>query len=408
MKTLIQMFSWGSGGVVLTNRIRHSAWVGVLCSVNVWAQAPISLDAAVAEQLTFVGTVACANLLANGGQPVNNLGVFCSRQYPTDPGGGPGTGTPAAGGPSTPVSMKKQAAQAERDDMPLDEAWSLFLTLEQEDLARDPTPLEGGFEGSGARIQAGISFMPRADRVYSLALHQARQQGDFDSGGDFVHVNQGMQLIAGLQFPAGFSLDASVGLERVSSDRTRHSRYADFIFGFEMFVIEGTPNADYNHWRSGASLQLNHDWSEGAFNLQTQLGYDWLETDYGSYAETGDSGLELMFHDDILTSRQSRLGLLASFAISTGWGVILPQLSATWHHEFEEEGRTVDVSFVDDRNAARFDYQVEDADANFGQVGVGAVLVLKAGLQLFVFTQQMVEHAYFEHDIVSAGVRQAL
>lgn len=381
------------------------AWVALAGASDAAAATPISLEAAVAEQLAFENRVACAQLLAAGGEPTGALGTFCSREYPTDPGGGPGTGAGPGSGVDTVTAASRDTRHA---DVAITERWSLFLNLEHASSERIDTPLESGYDASGDRLQVGIGYTPSADSHWALALTHDNQRGDFSAGGDFANQGTGIQLIGSLLLPQNLSVDLTAGYEQLRKERLRFSRYADVIFGREMFILEGTPEADYNAGRLAASTQLNHDVDWRGWSLQATVGIDWQQEAYDTYRESGGSGLDLRFHQDRISSLQTRAGFSLQYALSVTGGALLPQTSVTWHHEWEDDMRSITVSFVDDLNATRFRYQVDAPEQEFLTAGIGLVWVAPAGWQGFLYYDSLRHHGLLDSDTVSAGIRKAL
>jgi uncharacterized protein YhjY with autotransporter beta-barrel domain len=105
-----------------------------------------------------------------------------------------------------------------------------------------------------------------------------------------------------------------------------------------------------------------------------RAGFSWVRNDYNSYNERGNSGLELRFNNDHRTSLQSSVGAFASYAISTGFGVIVPQAGVSWIHEFENAQRDIGFSFVGDIRGKTFTFQNERPDQDFLEINAGTSL----------------------------------
>jgi outer membrane autotransporter protein len=127
----------------------------------------------------------------------------------------------------------------------------------------------------------------------------------------------------------------------------------------------------------------------------------------GSYTEQGDTGLELRFMNDRITSVQSTIGVLASYAISTNWGVLVPQLNADWTHEYDNGQRSIYVQFAHDNRPipTTFSFQTDKPDRD---LGTGIVAVLPNGWQAFANFETLLGHAYFDNYIGTVGIRLGL
>src|SRR5512132_4658509 len=71
-------------------------------------------------------------------------------------------------------------------------------------------------------------------------------------------------------------------------------------------------------------------------------------------------------------------------AISTQFGVLLPQVSASWVHDYAVGGRTIDASFVDATEPSKFKFKREPVASNFANIGVGVSALLPNRWQPFV------------------------
>ena len=98
-------------------------------------------------------------------------------------------------------------------------------------------------------------------------------------------------------------------------------------------------------------------------------------------------------------------GAAVGAPVGTSFGAVIPQFGFTWRHEFDDDARDVNVSFVEDANATRFQYQTDTADSDFFEVSAGSVFVLKNGVQMFLHAQTLVAHDVYDSFAASAGLR---
>jgi uncharacterized protein YhjY with autotransporter beta-barrel domain len=100
-------------------------------------------------------------------------------------------------------------------------------------------------------------------------------------------------------------------------------------------------------------------------------------------------------------------GLFASVAINTKWGVLVPQATGEYVHEFLNDQRTVGFQFVDTINRLRFRFQTDEPDRNFFNLGIGAVFVLPGGMSTFVNVRELLGYSTRRATNVTAGLRLA-
>ena len=83
----------------------------------------------------------------------------------------------------------------------------------------------------------------------------------------------------------------------------------------------------------------------------------------------------------------------------------MPQASVYWKHEFDQDQRDVDVSFVEDKRSKQFSYETERPDRDFFEFNVGLSLVLSHGFQTFMNFRALSGHDYYDNYAGTMGMR---
>lgn len=377
------------------------------CAGNV---AAISLD----EQQVFLLENACTEFTNAGGAATGNLAVLC--------GGGGGAGTSSGGGSSTPqsapgiVEKRLQSARGE-DGAPVAESAdvvtalssgkSLFFSVEAESLDRDITDFEDGFDSNIVRITLGGDRQFSDRFVAGVALTHSSHTGDIKTamfdGGHFDNDSTGL-LIFGSYMPVeqGF-VQGTIGYAAKDFDRTR-------IAFFEMGATAGPgpASADYDADEFSAGILAGYDFSFENVTIGPRVALDWIRTEYDGYRESGNTGLELDFSDAEATSLQSRVGVAGSMTVNTSYGVVLPQASVNWVHEFDDDQRSETFSFVDDANSIPFSFENESPDRDFLEIAVGASKISPNGWMSFLQFRAIAGHEYLDSYLVAIGLRKEL
>jgi len=153
-----------------------------------------------------------------------------------------------------------------------------------------------------------------------------------------------------------------------------------------------------------------YDQPIGRFTLGPRLGFNYANTHIHDYAEQGGTGLELRYGDQWVNSLQSVLGVQGTAALSTGFGVLVPQVNANYIHEFANSQRFINAQFVEDQraNPFQFRFQTDVPVRNYFDVGTGIVAVLPNGLQPFVNFRALVGNNQFNNYAGTFGVRVEL
>lgn len=123
-----------------------------------------------------------------------------------------------------------------------------------------------------------------------------------------------------------------------------------------------------------------------AFSLTPYGRGTYQKTTIDAFSETGGGGLNLAFDEQDNESLTSTLGAQASYAISTGFGVLLPTIYAEWVHEFRNDQSGVGVRYAADptpSQLSRFTVGFDAPDRNYFNLGVGLAATLPNGWSAF-------------------------
>jgi uncharacterized protein YhjY with autotransporter beta-barrel domain len=275
----------------------------------------------------------------------------------------------------------------------------------------DENRFEDGYEAQLPTVTAGADYRVTPWLTAGLALNYANFDGTYDNGGGFNKNIFGPQLYATVAAFQRAFIDVVLGY-------ARHENYNKRRVGVLDFSADGTPNeiipkprligqasANYSGNQYTASLAAGYDHPVSEFTVGPRLGLyvDHRQTD--GYEEQGDTGLELRYGSLDRTLIQSSVGGRIAAALETGIGVVVPQVSAVWVHEFADDSRNIRAEYVDVEPSPSFTFNREAPDANWMVIGVGASALLNNGWQAFVQFSTVQGHENFVTYGGTAGVR---
>ena len=117
-------------------------------------------------------------------------------------------------------------------------------------------------------------------------------------------------------------------------------------------------------------------------------------------------GLNLRVDDQDFESLIGEIGLQTSYAISTDFGVILPQFRGAYKHEFLNNSEKIGALFVQSTGTvAAFNIRTRDGDEDFFSVGAGASMVLTGGTQAFLSYDTVLGLDDISNHVITLGVR---
>ena len=387
--------SEGSRIIVLTGLIGIAVSSIYLVEVDA-----LTLDDAVSAQLEN----GCPNLAPVAGGNLDT--AICSNTTG-------GSSNASGGGAVTPVSLPlavadrlekergEQGLEIEEAEVQLGHNLSIYLSAQYEVLDRDRTTFEDGYDSDIWQLTIGTDSRISKQVVVGVALSASRQEGDFDRGGDF-DVDAYKVVFYSLYQPGDdMFIQASAGYGMQSHDRRRQATFSQGA----AVNVSGKASSDYDADQYDIQLLGGYNFTRNQYVFGPRLGLDWTQTDYDDYSESGGGGLDLRSHSDDVSSLQSSLGVWASMATNTSFGVLTTQSSLSWRHEFDRDQRDIDVSFVEDQDAFLFSYETEDPDRNFFEYSLSFAFVLPDGVQTFISYRTLFGHDYLDNHIGTLGLR---
>lgn len=383
--------------------------MGMVFSLPAHAQ---SLDA----QMRFLLNNDCANL--TGGGSARFAGTALSTICDGD-GGGVGTSGGGAAGSAQTLGATVQNRRSERlegeaqpnttgssiaSSFNLGKGFSVFLSGNFEALNRDVTTFADGFDSTVLGGTFGGDYQINDKALAGAAVTFTNTNGDFDGGGNFDTNAYGVMVFGSFIPVPGFFIDLSGGYARNDFEVNRAVSFTEIVAPDPL--ISGTASSDSNGDVLSFRGLVGHDHTYGNVTVGPRVGLNYSYTSIDGYSESGTSGLELVYSDQTVHSLQSLVGVQGSMAVSTSYGVWVPQANADWIHEFENNQRFIEAYFaLDTVQKQRFKFQTDTPVRNFANIGVGTVLILPNGLQPFVNFRAMLGNDQFDNYAGAIGIR---
>lgn len=323
--------------------------------------------------------------------------------------GGPGSSAAAATG-NFLGEIPGQGRAATRDGSPDDDklrselgaGWSVFLGADAGRLKRRDGVNESPFDGDTGALSAGVDWSPGADWRLGLLLNHSRDELDFiESRGSTRARFTGLIGLGGWNLGEQVALDAYAG--KLNGDyRLRRSIEYSLPSGVSVSSLaSASPDAD----RQLAGVGLTWALPSNGWEWQLGGGVDWQRTEIDIYSESGGDGLALVVPARAITSRRGRLDAALARSLSTDWGVWQPIARLGWRHEFANPSRPLSVRFADDPAGTPIVFDTDDADRNWGEIGLGAVFIFTGGHSAFVEYRQRLGHDFLQERLLSVGWR---
>jgi hypothetical protein len=290
----------------------------------------------------------------------------------------------------------------------------LFATGLIESLDRNVSTFQDGYKSTILGISGGADYRFSQQLVAGVVLTYSNTDGTFQNGGDFSTNSYGGLLFASylptdktfVQLSGGYSRNNYL-VSRVATAQIPDP------FNFPGPIVRetrGLASSNSNGDVFNLSALAGSDHAIGRFTVGPRIGMNYSHTTVHEYRENGSSGIELQYEDQFINSLQSTVGVQGSAAISTGFGVLVPQVNADFIHEFANSQRFIHVQFAEDfrPTPTKFTFQNEVPVRNYFNLGTGLVAVLPNGWQPFVHFRAMVGNNQFNNYAGTFGLRVEL
>lgn len=274
-----------------------------------------------------------------------------------------GTG---AGGPTGPGRDGKEAKTVQEPELL---RWELFASGNYGSFDLNDQGRRAGFEadtwvgtiGAEYRLTRNVSFGLAAAWIDGRA-DLSRKLGGIDS--------QGLALSAyGSAVWDNFYADLLYSFGRLDQDVRRNTFTGRTARG----DTEATTNAI--QFNTGYIFKL------GQLHTGPIASLNWIHGDIDGYRETGGGSSNLVIPEQDVDSLISQLGWSTSYVITTSFGTIVPQIRASWDHEYLNSADSVSATLRQSpfANGGRYTASGQGAEAGRDYLNLGAGIESKLG-----------------------------
>ncbi len=286
-------------------------------------------------------------------------------------------------------------------DTALSPGLSFFASGEFTAFDKTLTTFEPAFHSttSGGTIGGDYSFS--RGHTVGAAINYSHIDGEFSRhGGDFATDSYGGLLYASVLPVRHLFVDLTAGYARKEYSLDRR-----FSFGNPSPISAGVASGSTNGNEYKAAVNIGYDFAIHRFTFGPRVGLNYVGTSVDGFREHGPTGLELIYGHQHRDSLTSVLGFYGSMALSTRVGVLVPQASVEYVHEFEDDQRTIPFRFVDVVAGPSFHFRTDSPDRDYLYLATGVVFYTPRGVAPFVNYRALVDYANQARHIVTAGVR---
>lgn len=287
------------------------------------------------------------------------------------------------------------------------EQLGVFVTANYTSGDQDRTINQDGFDFSSWGVTAGVDYRFRPNLVLGLALGYTDSSSDLDANGGTLDVDSvNASLYGTWAYGEHLLIDGNLTYLNSNYDQKRN-----FAYAVGPAAASQTAKASYGGEQWSGSLGIGYQLARGPWSFGPVARLEYLSANVDGYQErmsdpnaTGGAWASRI-HGYSQDSFTSSLGGEVSYAISTTKGVILPQLSLAWIHEFEDAAVAVNGTFIQDPTQSLFRIVPDRPDTDYFNARLGVSTQLAGGIAGFVYYDKVFGYRNLDMDAFGAGVR---
>jgi outer membrane lipase/esterase len=281
---------------------------------------------------------------------------------------------------------------------------------------KDATAREAGFDFNTYGVTVGGDYRLTEHVVLGAAFGYANTDADLDASNDRMDT-EGLSLsFYGTYYVlTRFYVDAVVGFGWSNYDTTRHVRYAFVDSGGSTRTVDQTMQGDTESTHYSFSFGLGYDFHLGGVTFGPFGRVNYVKVDIEGFREdvalnpgNTETAQNLDIASQNAVSLTTVLGAQASYALSTGFGVLVPQVRVEWEHEFEDDSRRIVATYVEDPGSSFLRIPTDDPDRDFFNVGAGLSAVFAGGMSAYFYYETVLGLDNVAAHHFALGVRKEL
>ncbi|HWT16950.1 MAG TPA: autotransporter outer membrane beta-barrel domain-containing protein, partial [Patescibacteria group bacterium] len=290
--------------------------------------------------------------------------------------------------------------------------WGFFATGTIGRGKRDPDTFDPGFEYDSYDITAGIDHRLTDSWILGGALGLNRNNTDLpDDRGSMDASGWSVSGYASYFNASAWYADAVLSWGSNHFDLDRRINYGIDSLAGSRTLINQIASASPDGDRTSLSLSLGRDFNRGAWTFGPYVRASYSKLDFDAYTETMSdpagpgSGLALAVDARTLKSLQGVIGGKFSYAVSTSWGVLVPNAQFEWVKEFEDDPEMLVSRFAFDPTNTAILVESDRIDGDYVNLGLGLSGVFANGRSAYVYYEHVAGQDRMRSDSLAIGVR---
>ena len=311
--------------------------------------------------------------------------------------------------PSNSLASIDSAGQLTGGGASADEAGGLndnrlsgFITGTFDDATQDETFTLAGYDSSVNYLFAGMDYRFSNDFFAGVAFKTLSGEISLDQNTGAIDISDNsLSIYASYYTSENVYFQSALTYGQSAYDI---SRKIDFTLNTVDYNETATSNPEGNGLSFSLSNGYEHYFVGTGVSTTTDISLAYANNDIDAFTEKAAQGFNLNVNDQSIESLTSKVGIQVSKAVSTSFGVLLPEFSAAWKHEFKTDGEEVVAAFAIDPNNA-FSFTTDERVSDFFLVSVATSVVLPHGVMAFIQYESLLGIDNYDKNTLNIGAR---
>lgn len=267
------------------------------------------------------------------------------------------------------------------------------------------------FDYDIAGLTFGVDYRFSDQLVAGVALGYSDNDAELAGGrGDVATKGWNLSGYATWYTASSWYVDGTVMVGSLDYDLQRRVRYAITAPDGSRTQVDQLATASTDGDLFGTSISLGRDWQKGPWSLGSYLRGQFSRVKSDAFVERmlanqPGQGLALAVDARTTESVTSVLGGRATYVLSRDWGILMPNLTVEWEHEFEDDPSRLTARLAFDPTRSVIEQFGDPTDSDYFNVGVGVSALFPGGRSAYLYYEELVGASRVSQGLLSLGVR---
>ncbi|MBL4608680.1 MAG: autotransporter outer membrane beta-barrel domain-containing protein [Pseudomonadales bacterium] len=267
---------------------------------------------------------------------------------------------------------------------------------------RDETVDDAGFESIHLKFLFGADYRINNTFLVGTAITLGRSETELAMNrgtADSTAVN--WTLFSFHQIRDYWSINATLMFQNTDYKNSRKINIT-----LPPMVGNYSLSAESSAKQTGLLLGSDYQWQlPRAFEISLLNQINAVRTETDSFRESGNTGFELSIDAQEVNNTAMNNGIELRKPMNQTWGVVIPQISIHWTHQFADQSREIKAAFIHDPQANLIAYSTKDSDSDYFTTQLGAVFVVPNGINAFAQLSSILGFEHYDNTSLSIGLR---